>query len=155
MCLSLGHRSPSSRTRLSQWQHFVDCAGFFLQSLTFLSENKEWACDSSCIFLLMFINRRLKYLLHGDTSRRCYGLYNNYLLSVFYNLVNFIYPLYLEFGNKYVTWSLGFRELCFVLYRVLVSVSFFFFIDAFVEFAPWLHCGYFIAIIGSYFFFCI
>lgn len=52
---------------------------------------KEWACDS-CIFLL-FINWRLEYLLHGDSSRKCYGLYNKYLLSVFYNLVNFIYPL--------------------------------------------------------------
>lgn len=114
-------RITDSTTRLSQSQHFVDCAGHLLQSLTFLSENKEWACDSSCIFLLMFINRRLKYLLHGGDAT---VFIINYLLSVFYNLVNFIYPLYVELGNTYVTWSLGFRELCFVLYRVLVSVSF-------------------------------
>ena len=106
-------KSNTSRC-LSRWQYFVDRTEFghrtpsAFSSLTFLSEIescplKEWACDSSCIFLLMFINWRLEYLLHGDTSRRCYGLYNKYLLSVFYNLVNFIYPLYPAFQTGMFT----------------------------------------------------
>lgn len=107
-----GHRIPSA----------------FL-SLTFLSEVescplKEWACDSSCIFLLMFINWRLEYLLHGDTSRRCYDLYNKYLLSVFYNLVNF-YISTLRSRLVCLLIARFQRAVLYVLYRVLVCVFFF------------------------------
>lgn len=84
---------------------------------------KEWVCDSSCIFLLIFINWRLEYLLHGDSSRRCYRLYNKYLLSVFYNLVNFIYPLPTAmFTDSHRRCQ---RAVLYVLYCALVRVFFF------------------------------
>lgn len=130
---------------LSQWQHFVDCIEIdsvlpghrkpstFL-SLTFLSEIescplKEWACDSSCIFLLMFINWRLEYLLHGDTSRRCYNLYN------FYQYFITLLILYIHFTlcSKlvYLLIARFQRAVLYVLYCVLFSTwAFLFFFNA-------------------------
>ena len=64
----------------------------------------------------MFINRRMEYQLHGDPSRRYYGLYNKYLLPVFYNLVNFIYPINLQ--AELVCWPVAMGELCCMLMSV-------------------------------------
>lgn len=108
-----------------------------------------------CFLLSMFIERETWDTFCMVTLLED-SLYNKYLLSVFYNLAHFLYPLY-RFP----------RAVLYLPYRVLVCVftlftsdvsfaflSFFFspYQRVFVEFAPGLHCGSFIA--SSWRFFC-
>lgn len=96
-------------------------------------------------FLLPFFIKRENWntfcmvtLLDDATS-----LYNKYLLSVFYNLAHFLYPL--PVSESCAVPSVPCACLCVLFFPLRRELSFFFFLyqRVFVGFAPGLHCGSF------------